>query len=101
MLAQWSDFPVFTFANTARGPASKNGGAVNGPVRFGGVAVNAGDLLVGDDDGIVILSPEQMLSLIDAAEAKCRAEVEWEAQLSLGTKLVEVFNVPAAILSTE
>jgi regulator of RNase E activity RraA len=99
MLASWTDFPVFTLATTARGPASKHGGTVNGPVTFGGVQADAGDLLVADDDGIVILTPNQMSTRIEAAEARCRAELDWQEKLRNGATLVEALDVPAAILA--
>ena len=39
-------------------------GDLNGPVNIGGVAVNPGDIAIGDDDGVFILSPQQANELL-------------------------------------
>ena len=57
-LAQWADFSVFTRHVTPRGPWSAERGAVNAPVVFGGQTIGPGDLLIGDDDGLVALDAE-------------------------------------------
>jgi 4-hydroxy-4-methyl-2-oxoglutarate aldolase len=42
---------------------------VNVPVLLGNVTVNPGDILLGDDDGIVIATEVEMAAAIDKAEA--------------------------------
>lgn len=42
------------------------------PVQCGGVVVHPGDIVFGDDDGIVVASPEEMAALIDKAEVVSR-----------------------------
>ncbi|WP_081031684.1 RraA family protein [Pseudomonas syringae group genomosp. 3] len=39
-------------------------GELNGPVNIGGVVVNPGDIAIGDDDGVFILSPQQANELL-------------------------------------
>ncbi|RML39094.1 Dimethylmenaquinone methyltransferase [Pseudomonas syringae pv. ribicola] len=39
-------------------------GELNGPVNIGGVVVNPGDIAIGDDDGLFILSPQQANELL-------------------------------------
>ncbi len=95
-LAGWSDFPVFARATTARGPSSRAHGAVDGPVSFGGVAVVPGALVVGDDDGLLFLSPAEAANLIAAAEQRREAEATWVARLQAGESLREVLGLPEA-----
>ncbi|WP_440810113.1 RraA family protein [Pseudomonas syringae] len=45
-------------------------GELNGPVNIGGVAVNPGDIAIGDDDGVFILSPQQANELLPGLLAK-------------------------------
>lgn len=52
-LAGWPDFSVFTRSITPRGPSSAERGSVNAAVMFGGRLVSSGDLVIGDDDGLV------------------------------------------------
>ncbi|MBI6696204.1 RraA family protein [Pseudomonas syringae] len=45
-------------------------GELNGPLNIGGVAVNPGDIAIGDDDGVFILSPQQANELLPGLLAK-------------------------------
>lgn len=95
-LASWPDFPVLSRGHTARGPSSMERGLVNGPVMLGGVAVTPGDLILADDDGIVVLPPEDARRHLAAALAMVEAEQRWEGRLGRGETTLEVFNVPPA-----
>lgn len=95
-LATWRDFSVFTRFVTPRGPLSAARGAVNGPVVIGGRLVSAGDLLIGDDDGLVALTPAMVRERIKDAEAKMALEVEWETKLNAGLTAREIFGLDAA-----
>ena len=57
-LAGWPDFSVYAQFITPRGPLSAEHGAINTPVVIGRQIVNPGDLVIGDDDGLVALSPD-------------------------------------------
>jgi regulator of RNase E activity RraA len=95
-LASWPDFPVFSRGNTARGPSSMERGEVNGPVTVGGVRVEPGDLILGDDDGLVVIPRGEAAGAIGAALAMVAAEAGWAARLAAGETTLEVFKVPAA-----
>ena len=95
-LAGWDDFPVFTRWITPRGPASAERGAVNLPVVVGGCLVSPGDLVIGDDDGLVALSPAAIRDRIGGAEAKLALEAEWEASLAGGRSVLETFGLAPA-----
>ncbi|MFX6819212.1 RraA family protein, partial [Acinetobacter baumannii] len=69
-LARWDDFAVFTRVITPRGPVAGGKGAVNVAVVVGGCLVSPGDLIIGDDDGLVALTPALQRERIVAAEAK-------------------------------
>ena len=93
--AQWADFSVFTRHVTPRGPTSAERGAVNAPVVIGGGVAGPGDLVIGDDDGLVALDAEAVRTLIDDAEAKLRREVGWEACLASGQTMAQTFGLPS------
>lgn len=95
-LAGWDDLPVFTRWITPRGPASADRGAVNLPVVIGGCLVTPGDLVIGDDDGLVALTPAAIRGRIGGAEAKLALEAEWEASLSGGRSVLETFGLASA-----
>jgi regulator of RNase E activity RraA len=95
-LASWPDFPVFSRGSTARGPSSMERGSVNETVVLGGARVSPGDLVLGDDDGLVLVPRGEAEARLDAALAMVRAEEGWEARLARGESTLEVFGVPAA-----
>jgi regulator of RNase E activity RraA len=90
---QWTDFPVFTRHITPRGLLSAEHGAINARVLFGGQRIGPGDLLMGDDDGLVALDAEALRSLIGDAEAKLRREAEWQESLAAGRSMAETFGL--------
>jgi len=55
--------------------ASKDGpGEINGTISCGGTIVNPGDLIIGDDDGIVIVPRNRIDEVIKTAEEKSKKE---------------------------
>lgn len=48
-----ADFPCFARSATHRGPYKEGPGEINVSVCIGGAVVNPGDLIVGDEDGLV------------------------------------------------
>ena len=98
-LAGWAGFPVFSRGHTARGPSSMDRGSVNEPVIFGGVRVAPGDLILGDDDGLVAIPAGELEARLPAALAMVKAEAEWESRLAAGATTLEVFEVPPARLA--
>ena len=96
-LGGWDDFAVYSRWINPRGPSSAERGAVNLPVMIGGTRVAPGDLVIGDDDGLVVLTPQNAKAFIADAEAKLLWETSWTADLAAGTSAVEVFGLAAAV----
>jgi 4-hydroxy-4-methyl-2-oxoglutarate aldolase len=95
-IASWTDISVFARWVTPRGPSGAVRGAVNLPVTVGGRLVTPGDLVIGDDDGLVALSPATVRSRLRDAEAKLALEAEWIASLAGGRPVAETFGLPPA-----
>ena len=93
--ASFSDFAVFTRFVTPRGPLSAEHGSINLPVVIGGRVVTPGDLVIGDDDGLVALSPSAVRSrLMDAKDRQAR-EAGWIDSLKTGRSALETFGLGA------
>ena len=92
-VAGLKNFSVFTRWITPRGPSAAAGTAVNVPVVVGGARVNPGDLILGDDDGLIALSPENVRTRLAAAQAKVKKEAEWIAALESGKSVKDVFGL--------
>lgn len=95
-LSGWADFSVFTRWVTPRGPSAVENGSVNAPVTIGGRRVTPGDLVMGDDDGLVVLSPSLIRSRIRDAKAKLAREAEWIASLASSRSVRQTFDLAPA-----
>jgi len=67
-------FPVFARGVTPAGPYRNGPGLHQIPVAIGGVAVCPGDIVVGDDDGVVVVRQQELDTVLERAEAKHAAE---------------------------
>ena len=67
-------FPCYARGNVHRGPYKEGPGEINVPVSIGGQVIQPGDVIVGDEDGIVSFGPEQADALIAAARAHAEKE---------------------------
>jgi 4-hydroxy-4-methyl-2-oxoglutarate aldolase len=68
------DFPIFAAGANPNGPTKGVAGRINFPVSLAGTAVNPGDLIVGDADGVVVLSKEAAAEIVAGAQAKIDSE---------------------------
>lgn len=67
-------FPVFAGCAVPNGPTTNGPGLINHDVSCGGVPVSPGDLVFGDDDGVVVVPPDMLENVLLKAEAKAKAE---------------------------
>ncbi|MDM0026097.1 RraA family protein [Variovorax saccharolyticus] len=70
------DFPVYARGVNHRGPYKDGPGEINVPVSVGGMRVNPGDIVVGDQDGLMAFSPVDAEWLIEKARAHLATEAE-------------------------
>jgi len=80
-------FPVFAVGANPNGPTKFVPGRINWPVSCGDIAVNPGDLIVGDADGVVVVEREKAASLLDAAQKKVDDETARIAAIKQGKDL--------------
>ncbi len=81
-------FKAFCRGSCIQGTVKAVLGLVNHPVVFGGLLVNPGDLILGDDDGIVVVERESCERVLEATEKRVAAEVKKAAELSKGVTSV-------------
>jgi 4-hydroxy-4-methyl-2-oxoglutarate aldolase len=77
-------FPIFAAGTNPCGPTKGLPGRIASAVSVGGVAVNPGDLVVGDVDGVVIIPLDQVEEVLDAADAKIAAEQQRLDEIAKG-----------------
>jgi regulator of RNase E activity RraA len=67
-------FPVYARDVTHRGPYKDGPGEINVPVTVGGMVVNPGDIIVGDQDGLLAFAPRLAEPTIEKALAQQEKE---------------------------
>ena len=82
-------FSVFCRGTCMRGTVKNNLGLINHPILFGEVIVNPGDLVVGDDDGMVIIHQGTIETVLEASRKRVEKEKEKAASLRQGISGVE------------
>jgi len=63
-------YPLYARGVNHRGPYKDGPGAINVPVTVGGMVVNPGDIVVGDQDGLVAFAPALTAGVIEKALAQ-------------------------------
>ena len=76
---EFKDFPVFYAGAHASAMADQVGVEWNTPVRIGQVTVMPGDVIVGDEEGLLVFPPQITAEVIKAAEAQTFVE-EFKAE---------------------
>jgi 4-hydroxy-4-methyl-2-oxoglutarate aldolase len=79
--------PVFARGTNPSSGSTTSRAALGGRVRCGGVDVAPGDVVFGDDDGVVIAPPERIAAALETAERIGRAERAILAAIGRGESL--------------
>ncbi|MBP1884671.1 RraA family protein [Sinorhizobium mexicanum] len=77
-------FPVFAAGITHRGPYKDGPGEINVPISLGGMIIEPGDLMLGDDDGLVCVPFDQVEEVYAQAKGKNEAEAKTLANTLAG-----------------
>ena len=79
--------PMFCRGISPNSPARNGPGTVGLPVTLGGVYVSSGDLVIGDRDGVVIVSQQTLTRVIGELEEVRQIEAVMEAKVKDGLTL--------------
>lgn len=87
------EFPVFARGHSLPGASKSGPGEIGGTIALGDVTLRTGDWLVGDTDGIVVISPEGLDGVIAAARAREAKELGMFDRLKAGATTVELLGL--------
>ncbi|GIQ68887.1 RraA family protein [Xylanibacillus composti] len=79
------DYPCFARGTTHRGPYKEGPGEINVPVTIGRMPVMPGDLIVGDEDGIVAIPLDYAAEVVQAAQRQLAREQRTFEEIAEGS----------------
>lgn len=91
-------FPVWSRRVSARGTVKETLGAVNVPVVCGGQRVMPGDVVLGDDDGVVVVARRTAAAVLAEAQARIAKEEAMRARLREGAHTLDLLGLREALL---
>ena len=92
-------FPVFSTTVALRGASKNAPGSVGGTVEVGGVAVESGDVLVGDGDGVAVVRGGEIDAVLEAARLREDKEKGLFRAFRDGSTTVELLGLDPAPVS--
>lgn len=87
-------FPVFSRGVNPGGTTKMHKGTLNLTIQCGGVVVKPGDYIVGDANGVIVISEELIDEAIIKGKEKCEKEGDTINKIKQGLTTMEIMGLP-------
>jgi 4-hydroxy-4-methyl-2-oxoglutarate aldolase len=87
-----SGFPIFSGGVCIKGTTKVCPGVINQPLFLEGVLVEPGDYVIGDSDGVVVISQKDVGEVIRLAEQREEKEKRIVAELKEGKTTLDIYG---------
>lgn len=88
-------FPVFSRSISIKGAVKETLGPLDQPIVVGGELVSPGDLIIGDDDGVVVIPKAIIADTAEACIEREKKEIRFRDALIQGNTTWEMLNLNA------
>jgi 4-hydroxy-4-methyl-2-oxoglutarate aldolase len=92
-----SGFPVFCAGVSSLGPHKGWADRINVPIQCGGVPVVPGDIIIGDDDGVVVVPKGSAERVAQIAHELLELEKSWFTRLEKGETTLSILDLDTKI----
>jgi 4-hydroxy-4-methyl-2-oxoglutarate aldolase len=90
-------FPVWSRYVSAQGPLRANLGDINLPLQCAGALVNAGDIVIADDDGVCVVARAKAAEVLEKSHAREKKESAVRARLAAGELGLDIYDMRQAL----
>ncbi len=90
-------FPVWSRAISSQGTVKATLGSVNVAVVCAGASIEAGDIIVADDDGVVVVRRSAAHDVVAACEQRVRKEQATRERLARGELGLDIYGLRAKV----
>ena len=88
------ELPIYATGVCMRGPTKKDTqGIIGKSVLFGGIYIESGDYIIGDDDGLVVVKQQRSEIVLEKALEKENKEKETIKRINAGENTKDIFNL--------